>query len=446
MKEIKYILLTLVCILFASCMGENYADPEEGEIPYGNLDIDAINVITIEQLKQKYAHVISSNGMTEITEDIQLLGRVTGNDIGGNIYNEFALQDETGAILICINQSALYGALPVGQQVLVSLKGLIIGGYGQQPEIGGIYTNTKTGAQSVGRMSRYTWDSHYKLFGKPDLSSVKPETFDLSKIADESYIAANCGKLMTIKNVRLKDADGKAVFAPDDGSISLTANAANRAFSGISSSSMVLRTSTYAEFANEVMPQGELAITGIFTRYRNTWQILIRTLDDIEVMPTAIFSETFMDGQGSFSIVDVNRPDDLTYIWSHSSRYSCMLASAYKDSQNYESESWLISPAIDLSSVNKAKLLFSQAANYFGGECKDDCSVWISTDYESGLPSTGTWTKLDIATWPANDFKFVDADCDLTAYAGKKNVRIAFKYTSPASKAGNWEVKNVVIE
>ena len=446
MKELKYILLTLVCTLFASCMGERYADPEEGEIPYGNLDINAINVITIEQLKQKYATVIANSGMTEITEDVQLLGRVTGNDIGGNIYNEFSLQDETGAILVCINQSGLYGSLPVGQQVLVSLKGLIIGGYGMQPEIGGIYTNTKTGAQSVGRMSRYTWDSHYRLFGKADPEAIKPTTFDISKIADENYIAANCGKLMTIKNVRLKDADGKAVFAPDDGSISLTANAANRAFSGISSSSMVLRTSTYAEFANEVMPQGELSITGIFTRYRNTWQILIRTLDDIEVMPTAIFSETFMDGQGSFSIVDVNCPDPLTYIWAHSARYSCMLASAYKDSQNYASESWLISPPINLSHVNQAKLMFSHAANYFRGECVDDCSVWISTDYESGLPSTGTWTKLDIATWPANDFKFVDADCDLTAYAGKTNVRIAFKYTSPAEKAGHWEVKNVVIE
>ena len=445
MKELKYILLTLVCTLFASCMGERYADPEEGEIPYGNLDINAINVITIEQLKQKYATVIANSGMTEITEDVQLLGRVTGNDIGGNIYNEFSLQDETGAILVCINQSGLYGAPPVGQQVLVALKGLIIGGYGQQPEIGGVYTNTKTGAQSVGRMSRYTWDSHYKLFGKPDLSSVKPETFDLSKIADENYIAANCGKLMTIKNVRLKDADGKAVFAPDDGSISLTANAANRAFSGISSSSMVLRTSTYAEFANEVMPQGELSITGIFTRYRNTWQILIRTLDDIEVMPTAIFSETFLEGQGSFSIVNVNMPSELSYIWAHNARYSCMLASAYKDQVNYASESWLISPAIDLSRVKKATLSFSHAANYFGGECKDDCSVWISTNYDSGAPSTATWTELNIDTWPANDFNFVDAVCDITSYTGNKNVRIAFKYTSPQSKAGNWEVKNVVI-
>ena len=54
-----------------------------------------------------------------------------------------------------LRKVGLYGSLPVGQQVLVSLKGLIIGGYGMQPEIGGIYTNTKTGAQSIGSMTRY---------------------------------------------------------------------------------------------------------------------------------------------------------------------------------------------------------------------------------------------------------------------------------------------------
>ena len=76
------------------------------------------------------------------------------------------------------------------------------------------------------------------------------ETFDISKMSNANYIAAHCGKLMTIKGVTLKDADGKKVFAPDDGSVSLTANAANRAFSGISSTNIVvLRTSTYADFA-----------------------------------------------------------------------------------------------------------------------------------------------------------------------------------------------------
>jgi len=263
-------------------MGEDYADPNgNGMPPYGNNELTETNVLTIAQLKTKYANVISSSSIEEVKEDIQIKGYVTGNDVTGNIYNQIALQDETGAIIISINQGGLYGPLPVGQQLLVSLKGLMIGGYGMQPQIGSVYTNSNTGAQSIGRMNEYTWSTHYKLIGTADATKIAPTVFNTSKLSDANYLAENCGKLMTIKNVKLKDANGKAVFAPSDGSITLTANAANRAFTGLSANSIVLRTSTYADFANMPMPTDNVDITGIFTRYRNTWQILLRSTDDI---------------------------------------------------------------------------------------------------------------------------------------------------------------------
>ncbi len=45
-----------------------------------------------------------------------------------------------------------------------------------------------------------------------------------------------------------------------------------------------VQTSKYAKFAHEVMPQGTVNITGIFTRYNDTWQIMMRTAEDIEVV------------------------------------------------------------------------------------------------------------------------------------------------------------------
>ena len=44
---------------------------------------------------------------------------------------------------------------------------------------------------------------------------------------------------------------------------------------------IVVRTSTYADFANDVMPTEAVDITGIFTRFRSTWQILLRSTADI---------------------------------------------------------------------------------------------------------------------------------------------------------------------
>jgi len=279
-------------------MGEDYAEPSLAESPYGNNELTESGVITIAQLKEKYATVISQSSMTEVTEDIKIKGIVTGNDIGGNIYNEFAVQDATGALLVCVNQGGLFGYLPVGQEILIDLKGLMLGGYGQQLEIGGIYTNLNTGAKSIGRMSRYVWANHYKLIGQADPQKAIDliEVFDVSKMRDSKYMEANAGKLMTMSGVTLQDANGTAVYAPDDGSVTLTANCANRAFTGYSSSYLVLRTSTYADFANAVMPTEQIDVTGIFTRYRNTWQVLLRSADDVQLTPQ--FSIDDLPGTG----------------------------------------------------------------------------------------------------------------------------------------------------
>src|SRR5574344_868665 len=274
MKNIKYIIMALVCGMFASCMDGDWDTPDTSAAPYGNNNITETNVLTVAQLKSKYSTAINSGDTARVTEDIQIKGRITGNDVGGNLYNEVSLQDSTGAILICISQSGIYGYLPVGQEILINLKGLYVGGYGKQAEIGTPYTGTSI--TYVSRMNKILWQQHFKIISTTDSPEIT--ALDFSTSLD---IAEHAGKLVTLKNVTLTAADGKTVFAPDDGSVTLTANCANRAIKELGSS-VVLRTSTYADFANAVMPTGKVNITGIATRYNNTWQILMRSESDIE--------------------------------------------------------------------------------------------------------------------------------------------------------------------
>ena len=288
MKNIKYLLmLVLACSLFTGCMDDDWDTPNAESLnkAYGNQEIAETNVITIGSLKEKYESVInaSTNSYEQITEDVQIKGRVVGNDIGGNIYNEVSIDDGTGAILICISQGGLFSYLPVGQEIVVDLKGLYIGGYGKQAEIGMPYTNAK-GNSYVSRMSRVLWNKHFKLTGVADASKVVAEEFDVSKRTNEDYFTANNGKLMTIKNVEFTNADGKTTFAPSDEKDA--ANSVNRGLSqngkAIPTSSLVVRTSSYADFAAKQLPTCKLNITGVFTRYRTTWQILIRDERDIQ--------------------------------------------------------------------------------------------------------------------------------------------------------------------
>lgn len=156
----------------------------------------------------------------------------------------------------------------------------------------------------------------------------------------------------------------------------------------------------------------------------------------------AIFSETFSASQGNFTIDDKSLAEGLTYIWKHDAQYHYMKASAFVGGKSYASESWLVSPEIDLSSEKAAFLSFMHTANKFpeGKTAKDFVSVKISKDGT-------TWDNLTIPTWPAGtDWIFVSSgSIDLKAYLGSK-VKIAFVYTSKDGESGSWEINNVLVK
>lgn len=303
MKKIKYIKFLVAALLLGSvatsCMDDDWNTPNSVAAPFGNNNIteDAGKIITIKDLKAKTVDKLPAsvaNDTIRITEDWQLKVRVTGNDIQGNIYNEVAVEDESGeGLLICIQKSGLFGILPVGQEILVNLKDLYIGIYGNNVQIGTPYTNTK-GLTFTSRMPFNTWNEHFKILGNADASKVVPEEFDVTKLKDEAYVKSHRGKLMTLKNVEMDKADGTLTWAPEadkdaGNGVSRTVKINGRVYTSGNNSLMVVRSSTYADFAALAMPKGKVNLTGIFTvyatnpsRYGYTWQILLRSIDDVE--------------------------------------------------------------------------------------------------------------------------------------------------------------------
>ena len=298
MKKTKYIKFLVAAMLLGglatSCMDDDWNDPTGEVAPYGNNDIveDDAKMISIKELKAKTVDLIPSsqaNDTVRITEDWQLKVRVTGNDIQGNIYNQIAVQDESGeGLLICIQKGGLFGFLPVGQEILVNLKGLYIGIYGNNVQIGVPYTNT-SGRTFPSRMNINVWNEHFKILGAADASKVVPEKFDVSKLKDVEYVKSHRGKLMTLENVEMDGADGKLAWAPEADKDAGNGVSRTVKIGGKAQSLMVVRSSTYADFAAKAMPTGKVNLTGIFTvyatnpsKYGYTWQILLRSDSDIE--------------------------------------------------------------------------------------------------------------------------------------------------------------------
>lgn len=269
-----FLAIAITSMGLAACMDKDWEAPQFDEPLYGNNSImkeEGDKVITIGELKEKYSSLInaSSDGVKEITDDWQLQVVVNGNDEGGNLYKQISVQDPTGAIIVGINASNLYPYMPVGQQLLINLKGLHIGGYRKQAQIGALYNG------SIGRMDTDVWEQHVRLLKEGEIEA-KVDTVDFDENADK-YILS--GRIVKLSGVTISG-EGTQVLAPEDGSVTLSSNCANRLING--KSSLVLRTSSYSKFANRAIPKGKADVYGVCTRYNNTWQILMRTESDLQ--------------------------------------------------------------------------------------------------------------------------------------------------------------------
>ena len=286
MKEIKYLMITAVCVLFASCMGDSYAGIDENApVPYGNNELTETNVITIAQLKSDYATYIATDyrdgqSFAKVTDDVKIKAIVTSSDAQGNIYQELALQDATGAIIVSVAQGGLYGPLPIGTEILVSLKDLYVGNYGKQAQIG-MPSKNATGADVIGRISRATWDQHYKILSTGHI--VEPTLFATGTNPTTWNLDTDGGKLGIIRNVSFKSSNNSKAtdtFADPNGgagSVSWTLNEQD-------GRKVIVYNSNFADFANAKVPTGKVDITGIIKRFNNQWEIIIRSLDDIKAV------------------------------------------------------------------------------------------------------------------------------------------------------------------
>ena len=171
-----------------------------------------------------------------------------------------------------------------------------------------------------------------------------------------------------------------------------------------------------------------------------------KTGEGYVAMAGTYLNESLLGDEGGFTIQDISM-QGVNYVWSNTEQYGWK-ASAYYNNTNYPTESWLVSPVIDLSEAMAPQVAFEEAHRYLNGEAlTDHFKIKISTDYVDNVESC-TWEDLifdesqwsDGQTW---DFYPV-GPYDLSTYTGQ-TIRIAFVYISNSTAAPTWEFKNIVV-
>ncbi len=305
MKYLKLALLALVAVFVTtSCMDDDWKDPNSETSPYGNNSIQETNVVSIAELKNTYGPKQKDeiNDTVRIADGTQIKGIVTGNDVEGNIYSQISIQDESDkpGIIISVAQGGLSGQLQIGQEVLINVGGLYYGTYRSQPQLGVAYHDSSKDQNYPSRISRADWQNRFKVIGKPNASKIKVQVFstnpDASKgelnvadllDADVAYKYAGC--LVTLKGVEFAMGDGKTTLAPEDEGKTL-GYGVTRYFKGYDKTNkqIGIRTSCYADFAANLVPQGVVDVTGVLScykssaKYNHTVQLALRRFSDIK--------------------------------------------------------------------------------------------------------------------------------------------------------------------
>lgn len=273
MKLTKYIpLLALGAIMATSCS-------EEPELPPMMLPQATIKAnTTILDLKQTYwqtdRNYVATIGTTEDGEHIVIKGRVQSSDASGNIYKSVIIADETAALTVAINQYDIYQTYQFGQEVLIDVTDMKIGGYNGLMQLGG--EGTYNGAPSMTFMEESTMADHAQQNGLANPELVEATVVTIPQL---DSIKASTQGLIEWQS-RLIKIEGLAFETP--GTAFAAGSNANDYMLDSEGNKVNLRCSSYANFANDLIPSGTGSVTAILSYYGTDWQLLLNDVEGLE--------------------------------------------------------------------------------------------------------------------------------------------------------------------
>ena len=394
-----FLLLAMVGMMFAACKKE-YPEPPIQDLPIGT-------IYTIGE-------ILDLEPGTVFTEDASVYGIITADEQSGNLYKAAFMQDRATGAAIELYLNAVSG-VRIGDSVRVYLKDVTYSVYNNLPQL-----------------SNFEADGHIVI-----LANNKPIEPEVTTIADVNA-GNHLAQLIRLENVRFTEQN---TFAEPSGY-------GNRTLADPTdySQTVLVRTSNYANFANDSLPQGTGSLVAIATVYNSTWQLLLRSARELDFdgyvpggdngLP---YYQDFASSFGTYTTYDVAGPQS----WEID--YSTAKMTGYANSTNYANEDWLISAKFSLENVSSASLTMTYIARYFNN-LDSDITLQVSSDYTSGDPTLATWTQVP-ATWisGSNWNDFVSTTVDLSSFVGQK-ICVAVKYVSDDVKAGTIEVQSILIQ
>lgn len=425
------IILLAACFatLLFSCKKEWDAPPVR-PVPVGGIK-------TVDSLRSW----VDNNGKSpyKVSVDASIYLTITADETSGNIYKEvFAIDPSNKAISLQLLSS---GGLYQGDSIRLNLNGATIDYDNEQLQIDSVDV-----AKSVIKIAT----------GK----NVAPKVVTVKQL-DSTYES----QLVILYGVEFGDIYKGKTYA-DVVNKKSTSYLIHDCTADKQSTAMVY-TSSYANFASQVIPSANGSITAIAKRYNDQMELIIRNFNEVKLTNPACgdavdsLYETFTGGtSGSYLALGGWTNKEYygtekweTYTSAPASASNPCGASGYSSSQT-RNEMWLITPPINNSATKY--LSFKNATKYNSGSTIQ-LFLYVSTNFDGVNIPAATWIPINtdqITTmssfYQTQNIAFNQASAFngntnlLNNYSGKFHV--AFKFTSnKTDSVGSYYIDNVKI-
>jgi hypothetical protein len=360
---------------------------------------------------------------------------VVSSDEGGNYYKKLVIQDSTGGVELQLDMTGLFSMYPVGQKIILIPNGLVIGDYNNLLQVGWIY-NSNTGPQ-VGRINSLFFNNHIIRDGLPHPSNLpKPLTNNTIDFLSDKDI----NKLVRLENVTFEN---NAIGNPFAFGTHATDWVISVPLPSGTTQNVTVRTSNFAKFRSLIIENRNYNLTGILTIFGTSYQLMIRTIDDIEALE-ALPPETIVfdfltnpmnweDSWRNESVLNTNHP------WTFRTNAMGHIG----NTSRVPMDDWFISPLITYPDLTNGYLQFMHQIDLKNG-IEDPYQIYYTTSTASSFNSND-WKPLGkLNSFPAS----YDWSNRLSLSTINANTfRIAFRYYAPDTDVDTytWNIRKVEI-
>lgn len=403
MKLHLHIALLSSLVALAACKKE-YDVPPLDYLPEGS-------VLTIDSLRSMQA----TYGSFKFSTDVSVYGIITMDENDGNIYKNVYMQDQTGAVNVRLMTG---GGVYVGDSVRIALRDVYLSKYN-------------------GVLQLDSCDADVNIIKQSSGNSFAPEVVTIDQIT-----ALKESELIKLENVQFVSWEQGEKFADKP-----NLQSKDRTLEDSNGNIVIVRTSGYSSFADEVLPDGNGSIVCIVSHFNGEIQLYIRSYDEVNMAGsrfTGLLALKNFDDDLIESGDWTQQAVTGSFLWETSTAGGApnpYASISNYDGANFDSECWLISPTINLTGSSSPTLSFDNAYNYTGPTLE----VLVSTDYVSGDPSTATWTALSPILSGGGWAWANSGNIDLSSYISA-NFHVAFKYTGTTTNGSTWELDNIMIK